>query len=35
MKATAIRKGNTVVHIDPPGKYNPLYQRDKYRDRLS
>jgi len=28
---TIIRKGNDVVHIDPPGKYNPLYQRDKYR----
>jgi hypothetical protein len=29
---TLIRKGNDVVHIDPPGKYNPLYQRDKYRE---
>ena len=28
---TIIRKGNDVVHIDPPGKYNPLYQREKYR----
>jgi hypothetical protein len=27
-----IRKGNEVVHIDPPGRYNPLYQRDKYRE---
>ena len=25
-------KGNDVVHIDPPGKYCPLYPRDKYRD---
>jgi hypothetical protein len=29
---TLIRKGNDVVHIDPPGKYCPLYQRDKYRE---
>ena len=29
---TLIRKGNDVVHVDPPGKYCPLYQRDKYRD---
>ena len=29
---TLIRKGNDVVHIDPPGKYCPLYQREKYRD---
>ena len=29
---TLIRKGNDVVHIDPPGKYGPLYQRDKYRE---
>jgi hypothetical protein len=29
---TIIRKGNDVVHIDPPGKYCPLYQRDKYRE---
>ncbi len=28
---TIIRKGNDVVHIDPPGKYNPYYQRDHYR----
>ena len=28
---TIIRKGNDVVHIDPPGKHNPLYQREKYR----
>lgn len=28
---TLIRKGNTVVHIDPPGKYCPYYQREKYR----
>ena len=30
-KYTLVRKGNTVVHIDPPGKYCPLYQREKYR----
>lgn len=24
-------KGNTVVHIDPPGKNYPYYQREKYR----
>ena len=29
---TLIRKGNDVVHIDPPGRYCPLYQRDKYRE---
>ena len=29
---TLIRKGNDVVHIDPPGRYCPLYQREKYRD---
>lgn len=28
---TLIRKGNDVVHIDPPGKDCPLYQREKYR----
>ena len=28
---TLIRKGNDVVHIDPPGKYHPYYQRDHYR----
>ena len=28
---TIIRKGNEVVHIDPPGKHHPLYQREKYR----
>lgn len=28
---TLIRKGNDVVHIDPPGKYYPYYQREKYR----
>jgi len=26
------RKGNDVVHIDPPGQYGPLYQREKYRE---
>jgi len=30
-KYTLIRRGNDVVHIDPPGKYCPLYQRAKYR----
>ena len=29
---TLIRRGNDVVHIDPPGKYCPLYQREKYRE---
>jgi hypothetical protein len=28
---TLIIKGNTVVFINPPGKYYPLYQRDHYR----
>ena len=28
---TLVVKGNTVVHIDPPGKNFPLYQRDHYR----
>ena len=26
---TLIRKGNDAVHIDPPGPYCPLYQREK------
>ena len=30
-KYTLIRKGNDVVHIEPPGKYCPLYQREHYR----
>jgi DUF1680 family protein len=29
---TLIRRGNDVVHIDPPGKYCPLYQRQRYRE---
>ena len=29
---TLIVKGNTVVLIDPPGKYYPFYQRDHYRE---
>ena len=29
---TLIREENAVVYIDPPEKYNPLYQRDKYRE---
>jgi len=28
---TLIRKGNDVVRIDPPGKYCPLYQRERCR----
>jgi len=28
---TLIRKGNEVVHIDPPGRCCPLYQREHYR----
>ena len=28
---TALRRGNEVVHIDPPGEHCPLYQRDHYR----
>ena len=28
---TLVIRGNTVVHIDPPGKVGPLYQRDHYR----
>ncbi len=31
-KYTLIIKGNDVVSIDPPGKWNPLYQRGKYRE---
>ncbi|MBN2292600.1 MAG: glycoside hydrolase family 127 protein, partial [Pirellulales bacterium] len=30
---TLIRKGNDVIHIDPPGKNCPLYQREKYREK--
>ena len=30
---TLIRKGNEVIHIDPPGTRCPLYQREKYRGR--
>lgn len=30
-----VMKGNSVVYIDPPGKYYPFYQRDNYRqDRV-
>ena len=29
---TLVVKGNTVVFMDPPGKWCPLYQRDHYRD---
>jgi len=28
---TIVRRGNTVVKIDPPGKYHPFYQRAHYR----
>jgi hypothetical protein len=28
---TLICRGNEVVHIDPPGRYLPLYQRARYR----
>ncbi|MBI4026585.1 MAG: hypothetical protein HY360_16480 [Verrucomicrobia bacterium] len=28
---TLVRRGNDVVHIDPPGKWFPLYQRSHYR----
>ena len=28
---TMVIKGNSVVFIDPPGKYYPFYQRDHYR----
>jgi hypothetical protein len=28
---TLTLKGNDVVAIDPPGKYCPYYQRQKYR----
>jgi hypothetical protein len=27
-----VLKGDTVVHIDPPGRNGPLYQRDHYRE---
>jgi hypothetical protein len=30
-KYALVRKGNTVVVIDPPGRYAPLYQRQHYR----
>jgi len=28
---TLLIKGNTVISIDPPGQYSPLYNRDSYR----
>jgi len=28
---TFVIRGNDVVHVDPPGKYHPLYQRNDYR----
>jgi DUF1680 family protein len=30
-KYSLIRRGNDVVHIDPPGRNRPLYQRGHYR----
>ena len=30
-KYTLVRKGNTVVDIDPPGRYAPLFQRRHFR----
>jgi hypothetical protein len=32
---TLIRKGHDVVHIDPPGRYCPLYQRAHYRENAT
>jgi hypothetical protein len=29
---TLILRGNTVVSIDPPGRFRPLYQRAAFRD---
>jgi len=29
---TLVRKGNEVIHIDPPGRHCPLYQRRHYGD---
>ena len=31
-KFTFVLKGNTVVFVDPPGKYCPLFQREHYRE---
>jgi hypothetical protein len=28
---TLVRRGNDVVHIDPPGRNGPRYQRGHYR----
>ena len=28
---TLVRRGNTVVSIDPPGRYYPYYRRAHYR----
>ena len=28
---TLVIKGNTVVSVDPPGKFYPLYERKQYR----
>ena len=32
LKYTLVLKGNSLVHIDPPGKKGPLYLRDHYRE---
>jgi hypothetical protein len=32
---TLVIRGNTVISIDPPGKYCPLYQREYYRNNMS
>jgi hypothetical protein len=32
---TLIRKGHDIVHIDPPGRYCPLYQRAHYRENAT
>ncbi|MFA6107144.1 MAG: hypothetical protein WDA75_00115 [Candidatus Latescibacterota bacterium] len=34
-KYTLVRRGNEVVHIEPPGSSAPLYQRDHYRDGVT
>ena len=31
---TFVMRGNTVISIDPPGKYCPLYQREYYRNDM-
>ena len=34
-KYILVCKGNDVVHIEPPGKYCPLYQREHYRQNAT